>query len=308
MRKVDFFIAGAPKSGTTALYAYLSTHPDIFLPEHKEPSFFAEDYPNLGGRLKTLAVYEKLYQNHDKKIAGDCSVCYLGSNTAPGAIYRYNPKAKIILLLRHPVNLFISEHSQLRYSFYEDIENPFEAWQLQEKRRNGQCIPGICREPATLQYKKVCTHGKNLKKYLALFPRDAVLVLFFDDFVNAPDAAYQTALKFLGVQHDGRTDFPKVNVAKQHKRGWLARWLISPPGIFGTVHAKARQVIATSDSRLIKSIEKTARTLAQGNSTPKASAALSGTQYNIILSELLDDIDLLSDLTGRDLSHWKKRD
>ena len=71
MSKVDFFIVGAPKSGTTALYSYLSTHPDIFLPQHKEPNFFAEDYPNLGGRLKTFGEYEKLFSNHHKKIAGE---------------------------------------------------------------------------------------------------------------------------------------------------------------------------------------------------------------------------------------------
>ena len=65
MSKVDFFIVVAPKSVTTSLYNYLSTHPDIFLPEHKEPNFFAEDYPNIGGRLKTHEEYEIIYSNHE---------------------------------------------------------------------------------------------------------------------------------------------------------------------------------------------------------------------------------------------------
>jgi len=93
-----FLFVGAPKSGTTALYSYLSTHPDIFLPTHKEPNYFAEDYPNIGGRLKTLTEYEKLYVKHNRKIAGDASVCYLASDTAPKGIKNYNPRGQRLSL------------------------------------------------------------------------------------------------------------------------------------------------------------------------------------------------------------------
>ncbi|RLB86585.1 MAG: hypothetical protein DRH26_17050, partial [Deltaproteobacteria bacterium] len=173
MNNVNFFIVGAPKSGTTALYTYLSTHPDIFFPSHKEPNFFAKDYPNIGGRLKTKLEYEKLFANHQQKLAGDASVCYLSSNTAPQAIKDYNSQAKIIIMLRNPVDLFLSEHSQLLYSFYEDIEDPFEAWQMQNLRKKGEHIPASCREPQTLQYKKVCVLGKNLQKYRDIFSKSA---------------------------------------------------------------------------------------------------------------------------------------
>ena len=254
MSKVDFFIVGAPKSGTTALYSYLSTHPDIFLPEHKEPNFFAEDYPNIGGRLKTFGEYEKLFTNHHKKIAGDGSVNYLASDTAPKSLKKYNPEAKIIMILRHPVELFLSEHSQLLYSFYEDIENPYQAWEMQEQRKACKNFPASCREPETLQYKKVCEHGKNLNKYIDLFPSDSILTLFFEDFVRSPQSIYRMVLEFLDLDDDGRTDFPKVNEAKHHKRGWLAKWLISPPGILGLIHAKLRRFIATTDSNFIKDI------------------------------------------------------
>jgi len=307
MSKVDFFIAGAPKSGTTALYTYLSTHPDIFLPAHKEPSFFADDYPNIGGRLKSLNAYEKLYLNNSKKVTGDSSSCYLASDAAPSAIYRYNPDAKIIILLRHPVDLFISEHSQLLYSFYEDIEDPFQAWQMQEKRSSGQHIPASCREPMVLQYRKVCAHGTNLKKYRNIFPQTSILVRFFEDFIECPGAVYRDVLKFIGVPDDHRTDFPKVNEAKFHKRGGIARWLISPPGIFGPFHAKLRRYIATSNSPLIRSIENTARKLTAYNSQKGLSRSLSDNEYDTILKEINNEIRLLSSLTGKELSHWMKR-
>jgi hypothetical protein len=305
MSKVDFFIIGAPKSGTTALYSYLSTHPDIFLPQHKEPNFFAEDYPNIGGRLKTFEEYEKLFSNHNRKIAGDGSVNYLASVSAPKSLKKYNPEAKIIMMLRHPVELFLSEHSQLLYSFYEDLENPYQAWQIQEQRKTGQNIPVSCREPETLQYKKVCEHGKNLKKYIDLFPSYSILTIFFEDFIRSPQSVYRKVLEFLDLDDDGRTDFPKVNEAKYHKRGLLAKWLISPPGIFGIIHSKIRRFIATTDSAFIKSIEQSARKLASKNSAKKPSRRLSKSEFSSIMSELNNDIDLLSSLTGKNLSHWK---
>ena len=112
-------------------------------------------------------------------------------------------------------------------------------------------------------------------------------------------------LKFLDLDDDGRTDFPKVNEAKHHKRGWLVKWLISPPGIFGLIHSKFRRFIATTDSDFIKSIEKLARKLASINSAKKPSHRLSENEFTSIVSELNNDIDLLASLTGKDLSHWK---
>jgi len=307
MSNVDFFIVGAPKSGTTALYSYLSTHPDIFLPTHKEPNYFAEDYPNIGGRLKTLTEYEKLYVKHNRKIAGDASVCYLASDTAPKGIKNYNPGAKIIIMFRNPVDLFLSEHSQLLYSFYEDIENPFQAWQLQESRKQGNDIPSSCREPEALQYRKACRLGKHLQRYTDIFPRNKILTIFFENFVRSPESIYRDVLQFLDLTDDGRQDFPKVNEAKLHKQSGLAKWLISPPGIWGTLHAKIRRFIATTDSALIKSIESTARKLAARNSEKKTSARLSDNEFKSIVSELQDDIDLLASLTGHELSHWKSK-
>jgi len=305
MSKVDFFIVGAPKSGTTALYSYLSAHPDIFLPTHKEPNYFAKDYPNIGGRLKSFDEYEKLFSGPTQKISGDGSVCYFGSETAPKAINSYNPNAKIIIMLRNPVELFLSEHSQLLYSFYEDIEDPYQAWKIQDLRKNGQSIPSSCREPESLQYKKVCSHGKNLKTYRDIFPESSILTIFFEDFILSPQTVYDNVLEFLELKNDGRKDFPKINEAKLHKRRGLAKWLISPPGIWGIAHAKIRSFIATTDSSLLKTIESMARKLAARNSKKKSSHKLSADEFKSIISEFHDDIAQLTLLTGKELSHWK---
>ncbi len=209
MSNVDFFIVGAPKSGTTALYSYLSTHPDIFLPTHKEPNYFAEDYPNIGGRLKTLTEYEKLYVKHNRKIAGDASVCYLASDTAPKGIKNYNPGAKIIIMFRNPIDLFLSEHSQLLYSFYEDVENPFQAWQLQESRKQGNDIPSSCREPEALQYRKACRLGKHLQRYTDIFPRNNILTIFLKILSAHRKAFTGTSCSFLTLPMTGVKTFQR---------------------------------------------------------------------------------------------------
>lgn len=305
MSKPDFFIVGAPKSGTTALYTYLSSHPDIFFPSHKEPNFFAEDYPNIGGRLKTLDEYERLYVDKQHKQAGDASVCYLSSNTAPRAIRAYNPEARIIIMLRNPVDLFLSEHSQLIYSFYEDVSDPYKAWQLQPLRAKGQYIPPSCREAQVLQYRKVCSLGKNLNEYRKCFSEDKILTIFFEDFVRSPKESYQKVLRFLGLKDDGKQDFLKINEAKHHRYTRFSKWLIAPPGVFGKVHEKVRRYIATSEFDGLKKIENLARRLVVRSSVKQKPPRLSEKQFRMILSDLQDDIDLLASLTGRDLSAWK---
>ena len=157
---VDFFIVGSGKSGSTALYSYLSQHPHVFLPAHKEPNYFATDYPDIGGRIKTLEEYEKLYSMSDAdQSRGDASICCLPSRNAARDIHEYNPEGKIIVMLRDPIDQFISSHSQKIFSYYEDVSSPMEAWRLQESRRDGKFIPKSCREPQTLQYIKSCSHG-----------------------------------------------------------------------------------------------------------------------------------------------------
>jgi len=153
--------------------------------------------------------------------------------------------------------------------------------------------------------KKVCVLGKNLQKYIEFFPKNKILTLFFEDFICSPQTVYQTVLHFLELDDDRRKDFPKVNEAKFHKRNWLSKWLISPPGILGTAHARIRRKVASSDSIFIKYIENIARELITGNSVKKTSHRLSQDEFHVILSELSDDIDLLASLTGRNLSHWK---
>ncbi len=306
--KVSLFIIGAPKSGTTALYEYLRTNPDFFFPSHKEPHYFATDFANIGGRITSLENYEKIYNSSKKgQILGDASVCYLASETAIGNIYDYNPEAKLVAILRNPVDLFLSEHSQLLYSFYETEKDPLTAWQLQQERKEGRSIPSCCREVNVLQYRMTCSHGANIQRALKYFPRKQLLVIFFDDFIRNPQRIYREILTFTGAKDDGREDFPPVNERKSHTNNFFSKMLISPPGILGKWHMKLRQEIAISNNPALKYVEKSARALLQALSSKEEKMTLSPIAYQTIQEELLDDICLLETLTGKDLHAWKGR-
>ncbi len=167
--KPNFFIVGAPKCGTTALYEYLRPHPNIFMPELKEPHFFAKDlgtYP----RIKTLEDYTGLFAGSTPEHlrVGEASVYYLRSSVAIANIHGFNPDARIIAMFRNPVDMVYSLHSQLLY-WSEEIEPDFEtAWRLQERRSQGLQLPPHSRGSFLLQYAQVGRFGTQTDRLLSV--------------------------------------------------------------------------------------------------------------------------------------------
>src|SRR5262245_29668254 len=121
MRKPDFFIVGAPKCGTTAIFEYLAPHPEVFLAP-KEPHFFGSDIRSI--RQVNEAEYLKLFGSAENELRlGDASVFYFYSNVAPQEIREFSPDARIIISLRNPVDMVYSLHSQLVFSLEDEIED-----------------------------------------------------------------------------------------------------------------------------------------------------------------------------------------
>jgi hypothetical protein len=122
-----FFIVGAPKSGTTALAVYLQDHPMVCFSEDKEPQYFALDLP--GQRLVTdEAQYLAFFHpSETNKIAGEASVFYLYSKVAIQNIAKFDQNAKLIVMLRNPIDIVHSFHAQLVFSGEEDERDFAEA-------------------------------------------------------------------------------------------------------------------------------------------------------------------------------------
>ncbi len=228
--KPNFFIAGAPKAGTTALYEYLRHHPNIFMPKEKEPNYFSKDFPDYPS-IKDEKDYLKLFKKcSNAHIAiGEASVFYLYSKVALQKIKIFNPNARIIAMLRNPVDLAHAMHSQALYNYNEDEPNFEKAWELQAVRKNKDSLPKGCRAFQILQYKNLASLGYQVERLLKIFPREQIKIIFFEDFIKNPKSTYEDVLKFLNVPSDGRIHFPKINESKTHRSkiiGWLTQ---TPP-------------------------------------------------------------------------------
>lgn len=146
MSDPNFFIVGAPKTGTTALCQYLSDHENIFLSEPKELFFWNTDFPGqvAHGRCKNLESYLKKFADARPahKAVGEGSTHYFVSETAIRNLMTFNPKARVIAMLRNPIDVAYAYHGELVFNFME-TEKDFEtAWRNQAARvAAGEC-PG----------------------------------------------------------------------------------------------------------------------------------------------------------------------
>ncbi len=177
MGLADFCIIGAPKCGTTALYAYLRDHPGVFMPEPKEPHYFCTDFPNYR-KVRSCAAYRELFQAAPPGVLlGEASVWYLFSEVAVARILDDNPASRMIVMLRNPVDMVWALHAQLIHSLDEDVLDLETAWDLQAARAQGQHLPVHCREPKHLQYRAAGSYSHQLERLFRLVPRDRVLLL-----------------------------------------------------------------------------------------------------------------------------------
>lgn len=300
----DFFIIGAPKAGTTSLYTYLAAHPQVFMPQLKEPFYFCSDFPGYRERATLVGSpqdYLKLFRRAtDRHLAvGEASSLYLYSQVAVSNILDFQPDARFIVMLRNPVDLVHSFHSQLLFSLHESVADFEQAWRLQSARANGQSVPTHCLEPAVLQYRDVALFGEQLSRLYEQVCPSRVKVLLFREFTADPRRHYKDVLDFLGVPWDRRTDFPKINANKTRRSQRLAQFLRRPP--------YPLQLLRDSFIRHLGATTWPVRMIGQLNRKPTKRTQLSPQLRAELAGVFHDDVRRLERLINRDLSHWIPR-
>jgi hypothetical protein len=201
----DFFVVGHQKCGTSALYLMLRSHPAIFMPDNKEPRYFASDlrsrFPTrspAAERLLTLDGYLALFTAAlPGQLVGEASPQYLRSRAAPGGIASAQPDARIVAILREPASFLRSFHLQMVSSHVETQRDFRAAVALEDDRRQGRQIPPRCHLPESLMYSEHVQYVEQLRRYHAVFPRENVLVLVYEDFRRDNEATLRTVLRFL---------------------------------------------------------------------------------------------------------------
>jgi hypothetical protein len=201
--KVDFFIVGAPKAGTTSLYHYLEEHPEIEMSSQKEPDYFSDIPLQEQGmyygknRINTLDKYESLFAQKEGVIYGEGSVSYLFYENVAEDIKKYNPNAKIIIMLRNPIDRAFS-HYLMDYRLglvsdsFEDIINK------KSKYKNAHLF--------YQQYIEVSEYAKQIQRYCNVFSTDNLLLIDYEDFKGDVAGTVDLVYDFLKVSTEFAAD------------------------------------------------------------------------------------------------------
>jgi len=308
----NFFVVGAVKAGTTAFHNLLDQHPEIYMSPIKEPNFFAQTdlKPHLyvdqyrrsisfnldkylqGSMQKTVHIadvktwedYRSLFKNVSVEIAiGEGSNSYLFCPNSAGLIAQRFPHAKIIMILRNPVDRAWS-HYLMNQKIGHQVLPDF----LQEIDQDRSIQPkgwGI-----TSNYFELGLYDEQVSRFLAVFPKTQIKILLYEDFVRQPGQTFSKVCEFLGVSA------VSANFENTHKNvGAVPRW----PTVY---RALQRSGIPHSiKHHLPETIKELLHTLIlkRGN-LPR----LRESERDVLLRLYTPSIRSLSSILGRNFDHW----
>jgi hypothetical protein len=293
----DFFLVGAPRSGTTALCNYLRAHPDLFICSPKEPTYFGRDLTPK--KFPTLDSYRALFRNVGAaRRAGDGSVAYLASEFAADEIHAFNPEASIVIILRDPVEMMQSLHLKHYLMGIEPCRSLEEALAAEPGRlATGAGVPpGVCARVIALRNR--ASYAAQVKRFLDKFGSSQVKLFRFDDFQANPTRIFRETCSFLGVRDDVIPVCAPHNVGREVKSAKWHEFLIRSPH---WAQAIARIVLPFPELR--KRIQ---RCLMRRNQQRSKPAPMTPELRARLKTEFTPEIAELSRLTGWDLSHWLK--
>ncbi len=306
-RRPNLFVIGAAKSGTTSLHDYLDGHPEIYMSPLKEPGYFSPDAPPPRKHFKytdSLEHYLTLFRDaKDETVVGESSTYYLYSRKAPALICKFDPKSKIVAMLRNPVDMAFSMHGHRNAHGNESIDDFAAALEADAAADHGgpERDYVIGREGT---YVERAHYAEQLGRWFETFPREQIHVMVFEDFVADPDNEFRRLLEFLGVDPSYRPeDFTARNTRHRIKKGPVTRIVRSVPAQW-VRHRGLPAIIG--DQRAAR----LGRRIGEGGlvreEAPKRT--LDPDLRERLEALLSDDLDRLSDLLGRDMKQtWARR-
>ncbi len=299
-RAPDFFLVGAPKCGTTAMHAYLRRHPQVFLPAQKELHYYGSDLHGLPTTLRP-DQHDALFEGAgEADRVGETAIWALYSREAAREIKAAHPGARIVIMLRDPVEMMYAQHSEYLYQAIEDIGSFPLALEAEPGRRSGRFPPPAPYPAAIYFYRAIAMFSEQVERYLATFWEGRVHILLQEDLRHDPASVNRGLLSFLGVDPASAPDFPVINVNKRVRSVAFQQLLYNPtrPGrrllrrMFPFPAARRRLVDAAVGWNVVR--------------TPRR--PLSRGLRQRLQAEFAPEVDRLGRLLGRDLaSLWNSR-
>jgi len=310
----DFFLVGAMKCGTTALWRYLEQHPQTAMSRVKEPAYFyyaggaprfhgpraaAEPgyryEPPPDGSLESADIgelppwatdwneYVELFRGRDGAVTGESSTIYLYDPRVPQQLAGVAGGAKILMILRHPLERAFSQYLHMLRMGREKVTDFTRAVALEPHRIERRWGPDwhYC---ARSQYRR------QVERYLAAFPPGAVKVCFYDDLRADPAGMVREIFAFLGVDPDFRPD-----VSRRYNDS-IQAWVSCGRQRTGLIHRAKRRLLGRPEPG------------GRGGRPPRGMAIprLEPDVRERLAARFDDDITWLERLTGRDLAAWRR--
>lgn len=278
--KPTFLGIGAQKCATTWLYDILSDHPEVCLSAEKELDFFSYYY-DYG-----FQWYEKNFAGSERGTVGEVSPSYFHSLEAPERILDYRADIKLVLLLREPIARAISNHRhEVRIGHLTGDDLSFER--------------GLSNNPA---YINQGLYGTHLERWLRVFPRNQIHLVFFDDILADRAKCARAVFRFLDIDqaHQPAALDRKANPSYLHRFAWLSR---IREGLF-----KAVRVIGL-EPLWRRAGDAGARELYRKINRREPAAVIPAIAPASVL-QLRDrfepELSRLEEITGRDLAAWRR--
>jgi len=287
--KVDFFIVGAPKAGTTSLYYYLNEHPEIEMSSKKETNFFSNHsiqrqflYYN-SECIDTEDLYHSLFKKKKRVKYGEASVSYLYYNDVPLKIKEYNSDGKIIIMLRDLADRAFS-HYQMDFRLGLVNEKLEDIIDNRERNKKSQLF--------YQQYIELSMYYNQVKNYIDTFGRENIHIIFYEDFKSNIELVVKDIYDFLEVEKNFVPELDRIHNISFTPRNNLFRMLYK----WSAIRKFLRLLIPKKNINNIKN------NLIGSKVNPKLSIKLRQKMNRLFLN----DIQLLEDLLSKDLSLWKK--
>ncbi|HEX3173616.1 MAG TPA: sulfotransferase [Solirubrobacterales bacterium] len=291
----NFLILGAQKSGTTALFYALSKHPEVFTSPVKEPRYFADEAKALAdaagpgdGETKMTSSreeYEALFADAGTAmVRGEASPAYLYDADAPAKIAELVPEAKLIAILRNPVERAYSNFLYLVREGREPLHDFGAALAEEEQRRSSGWSTAWC-------YKDKGFYGAQAERYLRHFDREQIHWILYEDYNRDPETTVREVYRFLGVDEDFTQDLSvRLNVSGLPKskglqavsrRSRRLKWLLDP-----LIPDRLRRSLLSAQNKNLTRPPLPAEVRAE------------------LIEEYRGDIEKVAQLTGLDVSGW----
>jgi hypothetical protein len=294
MKDPNFLIIGAPKAGTTSIYHFLSKHPQVYMPELKEPRFFAlegktidADDPVNKGCITTIEDYKALFSKVGNQIAiGEASPMYFANEDAPEKIKKYLGSPKIIALVRNPIERTYSHYLFALQQGYEPADCT-----LTEAVTNDSIVyKGFTR---VRPYVKDSLYFENLSRFMKYHSPENLLVINFDDFIKDANKVIANLCVFLGIDPPD-SEIPKEQFAKSGK----------PKNVFLHRLVNKSRIPLNLGKLIPKSFKESLK--AKVNDSNLVKPKITAEEKQLLRDIFKKDVEQLSKLLNKDFEYWLK--